>query len=137
MQRRSTKVPSYMENYDEDNFSKLNIAPISGSEESVGGLNVMVQTGSSDDDKIAFAGVKGLSNQEILYSVTNDPNVKGSKVDTAAFVGDLDALAQEIDPSMAQKGVRKVFRSLDDNLKVHDLSFEETPNKDAYVQWEM
>jgi hypothetical protein len=111
MQRRSTKVPSYMENYDEDNFSKLNIAPISGSEESVGGL--------------------------ILYSVTNDPNVKGSKVDTAAFVGDLDALAQEIDPSMAQKGVRKVFRSLDDNLKVHDLSFEETPNKDAYVQWEM
>lgn len=81
MTRKSSEIPSYMENYDEDNFSKLNIAPITGSEASYGGMNVMVQTG---DDNIAFAGLPSLSNQEILYSVTNAPYVRNhKKVDTA------------------------------------------------------
>lgn len=48
----------------------------------------------------------------------------------------MDALAQETDPSFAQKGIRSSFKSLDDNLKVHDLSYDEMPNKD-YLQWEL
>lgn len=58
------------------------------------------------------------------------------KVDTAQFVGDLDSLTSGVDQSYAEKS--KKWRSLDDNIKVHDLSYDELPNK-ANVQlgWEL
>jgi hypothetical protein len=91
----------------------------------------LVQTKDSGDDKIEFAGVSGMSNQDLLYSFSESAHaaVKPKKVETAEFAADLDALAAENDPSFAQKGVRKTWKSLDDNLKVHDLSFDELPNK--------
>jgi hypothetical protein len=49
--------------YDDDQVNNLRVAPITGSEESLGGFNAFVQTDSVDnEDKIAFAGVSGLSN---------------------------------------------------------------------------
>ena len=68
MAQRKNEIPTYMTADDED-FKNLSIAPITGSEESIGGFNALVQTG--DEDKIAFAGVKSMSNQDLLYSLSN------------------------------------------------------------------
>ena len=68
MAQKKKEIPTYMTADDED-FKNLSVAPITGSEESIGGFNALVQTG--DEDKIAFAGVKSMSNQDLLYSLSN------------------------------------------------------------------
>lgn len=93
---------------------------------------------------MAFAAVKGLTNQEILYSVENGSKPTSlfstrKNADTTQFASDLSALASQTDPSFAQKGLRTAFRSLDDNLKVHDLGIDEVPYKETNVQlgWDL
>ena len=132
-EQKRNEVPSYMT--DDDSFNNLSVAPITGSEESLGGYNAFLQT--NDDDKIAFAGVTGLTNQEILFAVENGKTslFKDKRKEAASgFASDLDALASQTDPSYVQKGLGKSFRSFDDNLKVKDLAYDELPSRDSNLQ---
>lgn len=83
MEQKAHEVPSYLN--EDEQVNQLRIAPITGNEESLCGYNAFVQTDSTDNDEnIAFAGVNGLSNNDILFSVDAAPIVKNhKKVDTA------------------------------------------------------